>query len=147
MYRGHIIPLVALLLLVVGILAGCGGPAKGSAAWHADQGSQLFNQGRYDEAIKEGTEAIELAPDFAEAYSNRGIAYVQKGELDQAIADFGKAIELDPELAKAYYNRGYAYYLKGEVAKAVSNFEKCIELSKNPILVAKAQRLLDELRY
>ncbi len=146
MYRGHIIPLVALLLLVVGILAGCGGPAKGSAEWHADRGYKLFNQGNYDEAIKECTEAIELAPDFAEAYRNRGLAYVQKGELDQAIADFDKAIELNPELAKAYNDRGYAYYLKGEVAKAVSDFEKCIELSKDPRLVARAQRLLDELR-
>ena len=146
MYRGHVIPLAVLLLLVVGILAGCGGPAKGSAEWHADRGYKLFNQGNYDEAIKECTEAIELAPDFAEAYRNRGIAYVQKGELDQAIADFDKAIELNPELAKAYNDRGYAYYLKGEVAKAVSDFEKCIELSNDPRLVAKAQQLLDELR-
>jgi Flp pilus assembly protein TadD len=76
MYRDHIIPLVALLLLVVGILAGCGGPAKGSAEWHADRGYKLFNQGHYDEAIKESTEAIELAPNFAEAYNTRGIAYV-----------------------------------------------------------------------
>ena len=146
MYRGHIIPLVALLLLVVGILAGCGGPAKGSAEWHADRGYKLAKMKLFTQAIKECTEAIELAPDFAEAYSNRGIAYVQKGELDQAIADFDKAIELNPELAKAYNDRGYAYYLKGEVAKAVSDFEKCIELSKDPRLVARAQRLLDELR-
>ncbi|MFC1919104.1 tetratricopeptide repeat protein [Chloroflexota bacterium] len=146
MYRVHIIPLVALLLLVVGIFVGCGGPAKGSAEWHADQGYKLFNEGNYDEAIKECTEAIGLAPDLAEAYSNRGIAYVQKGELDQAIADFDKAIEIDLELAKAYNDRGYAYYLKGDVAKAVSDFEKCIELSNDPRLVAKAQQLLDELR-
>ena len=146
MYRGYIIPLAALFLLVVGILAGCGGSAKGSAEWHADQGYKLLNYGRYDEAIKEYTEAIELAPNFTEAYNTRGIAYVQQGELDQAIADFDKAIELDPELAKAYNNRGYAYYLKGEVAKAVSDFEKCIELSNDPRLVAKAQQVLDELR-
>ncbi len=146
MYRDHIIPLVALLLLVVGILVGCGGPAKGSAEWHADRGYKLFHQGLYDEAIKECTKAIELAPDFAEAYNARGIAYVQKNELNQAIADFDKAIELDPELAKAYNNRGYTYYLKGEVAKAISDFEKFIEVSNDPRLVAKAQQLLNELR-
>ena len=137
--------LLVLFLLASGILTSCG-PAKGTAEWHADQSYKLFNQGRYEEAIKECTEAIELAPNFAEAYSNRGIAYVQKDELDQAITDFDKAIELDPELAKAYNNRGYAYYLKGEVAKAISDFENCIELSNDPRLVAKAQQLLDELR-
>ena len=141
---------VAILLIVVlvtsNVLTGCARPSESTAEWHSNQGAYLVEESRYDEAIKECSEAIELAPDFAEAYSKRGIAYVQKGELDQAIADFDKAIELDPELAKAYNDRGYAYYVKGEVAKAVSDFEKCIELSNDPRLVAKAQQLLDELR-
>jgi len=96
--------------------------------------------------IVRGTRTRVGEAEDADAYNNRGFAYIQKGELDQAIADFDKAIELDPELAEAYNDRGYAYYLKGEVAKAVSDFEKCIELSNDPRLVAKAQQLLDKLR-
>ncbi len=145
MVRLGVILLLTVVLLTANILVGCG-PAKGTAEWHLDQGNRLTGQGRYDEAIEEYNKAIEMAPEDADAYNNRGFAYVQKGELDQAIADFDKAIELDPELAEAYNNRGYAYYLKGEVAKAVSDFEKCIELSNDPRLVAKAQQLLDELR-
>ncbi len=146
MNRGNTILLLALVLLVGGIFVGCGGPAKGSAEWHLDQGNRFTDQGHYDEAIEAYSKSIDLAHEDADAYNNRGIAYSQKGELDQAIADFDKAIELAPELAKAYNNRGYAYYLKGEVTKAVSDFEKCLELSNDPRLVARAQRLLDEIR-
>ncbi len=54
------------------------GPVTGSAKWHADRGLQVVHQGHYDEVIKESTEVIELAPNFAGAYNTRGIAYVQK---------------------------------------------------------------------
>jgi len=36
-------------------------------------------------------------PQAAEAYSNRGYAYLGKGNYDQAIADFDEAIALDPQ--------------------------------------------------
>jgi tetratricopeptide (TPR) repeat protein len=48
----------------------------------------------YDKAIDEYTEAIRLKPDYADAYYNRGNAYVGQGKLDKAIADFAKAEEL-----------------------------------------------------
>ena len=73
-------------------------------------------------------ETIKLKPDFAEAYSNRGLAYDRKGEYDQAIADFNKAIELEPGYAKAYNNRGLAYGRKGEYDQTIADFDKAIEL-------------------
>ena len=56
-------------------------------------------------------------PEYAEAYSNRGIAYYRKGDLDQAIADYGRAITLDPQHAEAYNNRGIAYYDMGDLER------------------------------
>ena len=38
--------------------------------------------------------AIELDPDLAEAYSNRGHTYHDLGDYEQAIADYNRAIEL-----------------------------------------------------
>jgi tetratricopeptide (TPR) repeat protein len=38
--------------------------------------------------------AIELKPDLAEAYYNRGIAWVKKGNFDRAIEDVKKACKL-----------------------------------------------------
>ncbi|MFC2066753.1 tetratricopeptide repeat protein [Chloroflexota bacterium] len=113
MYRGHITLLLVLLLLVIGILVGCG-PARGTAEWHFHQGNNFNEQGHYDEAIEEYTKSIELDPKLALAYVNRAKAYNEKGQYDLAIVDCNKAIELDPKLDVAYGNRGIAYGSKGQ---------------------------------
>lgn len=68
MGRGFLVVLLALVLLVGGILVGCG-TAKDTAEWHYDQGNKLAEQGRYDEAIEEYTKAIELDSSVAVAYT------------------------------------------------------------------------------
>ena len=60
------------------------------------------------------TKAIELRPDYADAYCFRGRAYRSQGEHDRAIEDSTKAIELKPDYAEAYYIRGAAYISQGE---------------------------------
>ena len=47
------------------------------------------------------TKAIELKPDYADAYNNRGIARLDSGDLAGAIADYTKAIGLKPDYAYA----------------------------------------------
>jgi tetratricopeptide (TPR) repeat protein len=64
------------------------------------------------------SKAIEISPQFAKAYKDRGFAYYKKGQYDQAISDYGKAIEIHPKFADAYFNRAVAYYSKGEYEKA-----------------------------
>ena len=73
--------------------------------------------------------AIELDPEFAGAYINRGDIYVKQGNDDRAIADYSKAIKLDPKYAKAYYNRGNAYAEKGEYDRAIADYTKVVELN------------------
>ena len=72
--------------------------------------------------------AIELRPNYAEAYNNRGVVYDASGEYDLAIADYDKAIELRPDFAVAYFNRGSDYILKSENDLAIADFDKAIEL-------------------
>ena len=74
------------------------------------------------------TKAIELNPNDAIAYNNRGGTYYLKGEYESAIADFSKAIELNPDYANAYNNRGVAHHLKEEYESAIVDFSKAIEL-------------------
>ena len=75
-------------------------------------------QGGYDKAIERYTEAIELNPELAIAYYNRGVAYNDKDEFDLAIQDYTTAIELNPEHANAYNNRGEAWLHLREWEKA-----------------------------
>jgi tetratricopeptide (TPR) repeat protein len=73
------------------------------------------------------TKAIELEPDFAEAYLNRGGLYFAKRLSGQAIADFTEAIELKPDFAVAYCNRGVAFGGKGLYEQAIADSTKAIE--------------------
>ena len=42
--------------------------------------------------------AIEINPDFAKAYYNRGVAYGKLGNHRQAISDYDRAIEINPDI-------------------------------------------------
>lgn len=74
---------------------------------------------------------IELDPDNADAYCERGDFYYEAGEYDKAAIDYDKAIKLDPNDANAYYNRGCAYSEMREYEKAIADYNKAIELDPN----------------
>jgi TonB family protein len=71
-------------------------------------GEQPAIEGDRDGQIANSTKAIELKPNDAVAYRNRGEAKYYKGDLDGAIADYTKAIELNPNFGAAYYGRCWA---------------------------------------
>ena len=104
---------------------------------HFEQGNTYLEQDEYYEAIAEYTKAIELNPNFAEAYANRALASFSQKEYSLAagneygfvIADYEKAIELNPivninvVLARAYVYRGDYYF---EHALSDLDYEKAI---------------------
>jgi tetratricopeptide (TPR) repeat protein len=69
-----------------------------------DRGLAEYDKSHFDQAIAGYTKAIEIYPQFANAYYNRGIAWAVKGYFDQAIADYTKAIEIDTRCVNAYNN-------------------------------------------
>ena len=103
---------------------------------HADSTENPAEKQRgYDKAIGHYNKAIELNPEDAKTYNNRGNAYADKGEVNRAIQDYNKAIELNPEDVASYNNRGNAYVDKGEVNRAIQDYNKAIELKpENPII-------------
>jgi tetratricopeptide (TPR) repeat protein len=107
----------------------------------SDQGVAYLDRQRYDEAIAEFNKAIEIDPDFADAYYNRGIANSKKGNLNQAISDYTKAIQINPNDSDSYYNRGLVYHKKNDFNQAISDYTKAIQIS--PDATAYYNRALD----
>jgi tetratricopeptide (TPR) repeat protein len=69
------------------------------------------------------SKAIELNPQYAAPYHERGVAYVSLGNYQQAIKDFSKAIELEPQVAKVYYIRGLAYDILGNGQQSIKDIK------------------------
>ena len=89
------------------------------------------DKGDMEGAIADHTKAIELKPDFANAYHSRGIAKQAKGDMDGAFADYTSAIELNPKLAWAYYGRGCLRYNAHAFTDALDDFRKTIKLDSS----------------
>ena len=111
------------------MLRGSHPPEAGLRGRLPSPGNAYYVKGEYDAAIKDYSEAIRLKPDYAKAYTNRGIAYGKKGEYDEAINDFSEVIRLKPDDASGYTNRGIAYKKQGDQARADADFAKAKELN------------------
>ena len=103
--------------------------------WVFQQGNFLMMLGQIDGAIEAYSYAIELNPNNADSYSNRGIAYSDRGDHDRAIVDCNKAIELKPDYAHAYYDRGIVYGRKGDYDRAIIDYNRAIELKPDYVYV------------
>ena len=80
-------------------------------------------------AIADLTKAIELDPDSANAYHNRGVLKATINDHYGAIEDYTKAIELDPDYTEAYTNRGASRTaLVIDLEGALADHNKAIEL-------------------
>ncbi|WP_293259368.1 tetratricopeptide repeat protein [Microcoleus sp. PH2017_21_RUC_O_A] len=75
-------------------------------------------QGKVEEAKNCYAKAIELDPDFAEAYTNLGTLYAQEQQWQSAIAFYQKAIALQPNLASTYRNLARVWAQMGQLSEA-----------------------------
>ena len=92
------------------------------------RGDELLRKGEYQQAIVQYDKAIEVKPDFAEAYNNRGYAKYAKYDGSDALADMNRAIELRPDFPHAYNTRGCVHMARGETELAIADFDRAIEL-------------------
>jgi tetratricopeptide (TPR) repeat protein len=102
------------------------------ARYYKNRGNVYYGLKEYQKAMADYNRAIELDPNFAVAYSNRGLVYQNDlKEYQKAMADYNRAIELDPNFALAYNRRGLVYYDLKEYQKAMADYNRAIELDPN----------------
>ncbi len=93
---------------------------------HNERGVMYFHRRELTAAEREFGAAIEIRPDFAEAYNNLGLTLSDLGRKEEAVAAFKKAIELAPEAPEAYNNLGCLYKVKKDFQQAVEFFNQAI---------------------
>lgn len=81
-------------------------------------------------ALEDLNRAIELNPNFAKAYMNRGSLYGLLERWDDALLDFNRAIELDPKLVPSYVYRGYIFGFRTEFESALQDLDQAVSLDE-----------------
>jgi Flp pilus assembly protein TadD len=62
-----------------------------------NRGAALVDLGQFEEAIASYDKALQIKPDYHEAWSNRGVALMNLGQFEQAIASYDKALQFKPD--------------------------------------------------
>ncbi|MCB9452463.1 MAG: tetratricopeptide repeat protein [Anaerolineaceae bacterium] len=88
-----------------------------------------FDPSLADAPLKDINKALELAPNTAIYWKNRGvIKFILLNKVPEALADFTRAIELDPKFVDALVFRCNAYNRSGKNDLAAADATRCIEL-------------------
>ena len=108
-------------------------------------GNSYFYKEEYEMSIAKLKKAIEINPNYYEAYYNWGIVLDKLGDIDgdkiryeEAIEKYKKAIEINPKYSKAYNNWGVVLEKLGDIEgdkiryeEAIEKYEKAIEINLN----------------
>lgn len=79
-----------------------------------------------DNALREFSQAVEKDPNYAEAYSNRSIAYMQQKKFNKAEDDLRRAKELAPNSPSVRYNYACLHSLKADVDLALDEIDAAL---------------------
>jgi tetratricopeptide (TPR) repeat protein len=96
------------------------------------RGRSLSNRGKFDEALRILSQAIEIDPNLPAALNARGYAQLRLRNYERAIGDFSKAIRLNPNYVNAYHNRAVARRLAGDQGGSAQDFRRAEELEQKP---------------
>src|SRR5262249_12429586 len=78
-----------------------------------DLASVLTKLGRLPQAIERYLQAVELDPDYTDAWNNLGILQADTGDLDAACHAFRRALALTRDDARVHYNLADALVAMG----------------------------------
>jgi protein O-mannosyl-transferase len=96
---------------------------------HNNLGGTLIKKGRVDEAVVHLRKALEIRPDYADAYTNLGHASATKSEWADAVTSYRAAIQLWPNYAKAHNSLAVSLAALGQTDEAIEQFQEALRLN------------------
>lgn len=100
---------------------------------------QLYNSRSVNpEALKFGLKAMELKPDYRDAYDLVGNVCFKMRDLEDSVRLYEQAVRLEPKDPLAYYNLACACREFGDLENAEKNWLEAIRLEKAPAAPTEA---------
>lgn len=91
-------------------------------------------------------EAVDEAPDNAQARHLRGMVYTYQKDYPKAVEDFEAALEGNPKIAYAHYYAGMAYNGMKRPDKMVEHFQQFLQMAPDAPEAPKVQSFLRAFR-
>ena len=93
-----------------------------------EQAHQLYNQGRYDEALDTLRDGLALYPNAVELWTGTGYAHLAREEFAWSRRAFEQALSLDPDQEDALAGMGEVLLPLGDRKGALQRFERLLQL-------------------
>lgn len=97
---------------------------------HVDLGAAYLQQGKFEIALSEFNEAVEIDPSYAPAYNGLGLLYAALGEDAKAVASYRRSVELQPKNSESHNNYGSFLCSRKRYDESIKHF---LEAVKNPL--------------
>lgn len=95
-------------------------------------GSKAYNAARYQKAVEDFSQAVNLSPEWAEAHYGLAVSLTEIGKLKEAIAQFKQVLKLkatqDLQIL-SNYNMGNAYFDLGQHGDAIEAYKRANEIN------------------
>ncbi len=118
-------------------------------------GVEEKNKANMERAVHAFQQAIQLQPDYPEAYNNLGVIAEQSGNVEQAILYYSRAVALNPEIIVSRRNFARVLDAGGYLDMAIEQYKAALALDANQadvlartgFLLARQNRLEEAIPY
>ncbi|MGM0598387.1 MAG: tetratricopeptide repeat protein [Candidatus Rifleibacteriota bacterium] len=101
---------------------------KDLANQHLDRSISFAMCGKLDQAIEAAEKAVEIDPDFSQAFNKLGDYYLKQGQLQKAAEAYRKAIVISPESENSHFDLGRTLAMLAQYDEALDSLNKAVEL-------------------
>jgi len=81
-----------------------------------------------EKSLAELDRAVQIYPDYFQAFTEKGVVHIQAGRPQNALEDFAQALHISPSYAPALSGTGYSFLSLGKYEEAIGSLEKAIYL-------------------
>ncbi len=98
-----------------------------TASDYAKQGDACFFENRYEDAIAAYNQALQIQPDLADTWNNRGVVLTRMQRYPEAIDSYAEATKIRPHYPDAWNNRGVVLLELQQYPDAIGCYEQAIQ--------------------
>ncbi len=118
-------------LLILLTLCGCGASAEEKKSDHLERADQFFEEKKYQEAIIEYLNVLQVEPENQPATRSLGLALIEIGQFGRALRFLQKAQRTDPDDLEVGLKLASVYLLGGRREEAKGEINHILERNPN----------------